>query len=321
MEHNPYPETARDRDRWILERRGSRAVLNPERPQAFLVEQEPAADGKLLETATIFLTNRECPFRCVMCDLWQHTLTTTVDEGAIPRQIEFALGNAGRVEQVKLYNSGSFFDPRAVPETDYPAIAEQLTAAGRVIVECHPAFLGDRVRRFRSLLPGALEIAIGLESADERVLPRLNKRMALADFSRAAEFVLNSGMDLRVFVLLAPPFLKPSEGLTSTIQSVAHAFTCGASVVSLIPTRAGNGAMEALRSLGLYQPPSLANIEACFAEAMRGKQGRLFLDLWDLEQFSVCANCLPQRRARLEAMNLRQENLPPVACHECGAGI
>ena len=34
-------------------------------------------------TAVVFLTNRECPFRCVMCDLWMNTLDETVPRGAI----------------------------------------------------------------------------------------------------------------------------------------------------------------------------------------------------------------------------------------------
>ncbi len=45
---------------------------------------------------------------------------------------------------MKLYNAGSFFDPRAVPESDYDDIAAQLVGLERVIVESHPALIGAR---------------------------------------------------------------------------------------------------------------------------------------------------------------------------------
>src|SRR5260370_26132042 len=44
--------------------------------------------------------------------------------------------------QIKLYNSGSFFDRRAIPPADYPAIAQRVRRFERLIVECHPALMG-----------------------------------------------------------------------------------------------------------------------------------------------------------------------------------
>ena len=58
-----------------------------------------------------------------MCDLWRNTLTETVPAGAIPQQIDYALEQLPPARQIKLYNSGSFFDRNAIPVEDYPAIA------------------------------------------------------------------------------------------------------------------------------------------------------------------------------------------------------
>lgn len=85
-----YPETSRDRNRWILRRRTERNALAPHRPYAFLIEEERAESGEVIPVATIFLTNRECPWRCLMCDLWKNTLADTVPPGAIPAQINYA---------------------------------------------------------------------------------------------------------------------------------------------------------------------------------------------------------------------------------------
>src|SRR5687768_15108869 len=141
MSDGPATRSLRVDDAWVLERRGPKALLNPQRAYAALWEEEPDAAGALVPTAVVFLTNRECPFRCVMCDLWVNTLDETVPGGAIPAQIRAALETLPRASQIKLYNAGSFFDPGAVPPEDDEEIAEAVARFERVIVESHPAFL------------------------------------------------------------------------------------------------------------------------------------------------------------------------------------
>jgi archaeosine synthase beta-subunit len=117
--------------------RSSARNFNPLRPQNFFLERERAESGGVVPVATVFLTNRECPWRCVYCDLWKGTTTETVPAGAISAQIDFALAQPGLSEarQIKLYNGGSFFDPKAIRPEDFPAIAERLLDFERVIVE------------------------------------------------------------------------------------------------------------------------------------------------------------------------------------------
>ena len=239
-----FPESAAERDEWILARRPRRTPLNAHEPYACFVEEECGVDGRVERVATIFLTNRECPFRCTMCDLWRNTLTEQVPTGAIPKQIEFALNRLEPAHCVKLYNSGSFFDPRAILPEDYKAIATCLRGFQRVIVECHPAFVGERCIAFRDLLRGPLEVAIGLETVHQNVLQKLNKRMTLEQFHAAASLMRSHRIDLRVFILVQPPFMKAEESLHWAQRSTDFAFDCGATAATLIPTRGGNGAME-----------------------------------------------------------------------------
>jgi hypothetical protein len=346
-----------------------------------------------------------------MCDLWQNTLTETLPVGAIPAQIDYALEQCragippavktledqeriGRrhdaieqcsksqgsrdarpaLRQIKLYNSGSFFDPRAVPPGDYVAISSRVCGFERVIVECHPALVGDSVLKFRDLLnatntnkvapfvhrptpgpsqegnsealvgwhslpggdgrglagvlsypssmessqaagqPTKLEVAMGLETAHPQVLEKLNKRMTLDQFHRAAEFLRANNIALRVFVLVKPPFLDEAEALHWANRSMDFAFDCGATAVSLIPTRLGNGALEALALHDEFSPPKMATLEAALEYGIGLKRERVFADLWDLEKFSDCEGCFEGRRGRLHEMNLRQITQPRVAC-------
>src|SRR5437764_8275303 len=85
-----YPALDSSRDRWVLSHRPPRTPLDPWRPYHFVVEPEVGPDGSVVEVVTVFLTNRECPFRCVMCDLWRNTLVETVPEGAIAAQVRYA---------------------------------------------------------------------------------------------------------------------------------------------------------------------------------------------------------------------------------------
>ncbi|MBV9849593.1 MAG: radical SAM protein, partial [Armatimonadetes bacterium] len=121
-----------------------------------------------------------------------------------------------------------------------------------------------------------------------------------------------------VFLLLRPPFLTEQEGIVWAKRSLDAAFDAGAEVCCVIPTRAGNGAMEALAAAGDYAPPSLASLEAVQEYGLALGRGRVFADLWDAERFYACA-CSPARAARLAAMNRTQQPPPPVACKECGS--
>ena len=102
---------------------------------------------------------------------------------------------------------------------------------------------------------------------------------------------------------------------------MACAFACGASAVSLIPTRFGNGAVEALAAAGLFVAPSIADLERGLEDALETMQphtrGRVFADIWDLQAFASCPSCLEPRRERLRRMNLEQRVLPAASCAAC----
>jgi len=327
-----YPESASARDGFVAERRGPRPLHDPWQHQGLIVEDERTGEGGRARTATVFLTGRECPWRCAMCDLWRYTTVADTPAGAIATQVAAAVaglhGEQPRVSVLKLYNAGSFFDPRAVPVADYDAIAATLAGFSRVVVESHPALIGPRVDCLLDALsrhsgapghPPALEVAMGLETAHPAALDRLNKHFTLTQFEDAARALARRGVALRVFLLISPPFVAASEQDDWLLRSVDAAFGCGASVITLVPTRPGNGTMEALAAAGLFRVPDLGDIERSFALALAHTdgRGRVFVDCWDLDRFSSCASCFAARRDRLHHMNLDQQLLPTASCRAC----
>ena len=330
-----YPVGATERDRFILDRRDLRPLHDPWRHQGILVEDERTADGRIARAATVFLTGRECPWRCVMCDLWQYTIAGDTPRGAIPTQVAAARdelrGRPEVISQLKLYNAGSFFDPRALPEEDYDGVAAHIAGLERVVVESHPALVGYRVDLFLEALnrhravgtATILEVAMGLETVHPEALDRLNKRMTVDEFALACEQLRRRGASVRAFLLISPPFVPAVQQDDWLQRSIDVAFSCGASVVSLIPTRSGNGALEALAAEGTFRAPRLEDVERSIesALAVRPDRGRIFVDLWDLQRFSACPHCFEARRARLHAINLEQRLFSRPLCTVCGVGV
>lgn len=299
--------------------RSPKAAVDPLRPYAFLVESERAANGRIEDVATLFLTNRECPFTCVFCDLWRHTLDEPTPRGAIPTQIAGALAQLPAARHIKLYNSGNFFDPQAIPPADHPAIADIVTGFETVIVENHPRLTDDRVLPFRDRLSGRLEIALGLETVHPEILPRLNKQMTVADFTTTATWLRNHDCDVRTFVLLRPPGLSDAEGIAWGVQSMRTAFDAGAQCVSVIAVRAGNGAMDQLAAAGAFAPPSWTALYEVLCRGLELQAGRVFVDLWDVDKLWPCATCGPRQTDVLRRMNLSQQIEPWPTCG-CEAG-
>ncbi|MCY3591377.1 MAG: radical SAM protein [Acidobacteria bacterium] len=293
------------------------------------VELERGPGGESTPSATVFLTGAECPFTCVFCDLWRYTIDGPTPAGALPAQLSAALeqlpgllreAGLDRCDQLKLYNASNFFDRHAVPEADLEPIARLAGGFRRVVVECHPRLVDERVRRFADRLPGRLEVAMGLETAHPEALSRLGKQLTLEQFDRAAERLRGDGVDLRVFVLVGVPFVQAAEQAKWVSESVRHASRAGARSVALIPVRGGNGELERLREVGEFEPPSLRLLEESLALSLHAAEGSVAVqvDPWDLDQVaSGCESCRDVRVAAIRKMN--RTGVPRrTVCGDCG---
>ena len=280
--------------------RGPKAPTDPCVPAGFHSEREPIPGGGARDVAVMLLTGAECPFACLHCDLWRYTLNTPTPPGALPAQIEACLAGLPAVGSlarpaVKLYNASNWADPRAVPDSDSEPIADRLRGFQLAVVENHPRLTrpgpaGDRLRRFRDLLAARgceLEVALGLETADAAALAGLNKSCGLHDFAAAADWLRDEGTAVRAFVLLRPPgvrFESSDDAVAGAVAGVRFALEQGAGVVSVVPQRAGNGAVDALAAAGAWTPPTVAELGAVQAAALplAAAAGAVALvDLWD----------------------------------------
>lgn len=283
------------------------------------IDSERRPGGIVERALTVFLAGAECPFTCSFCDLWRWTLDGPTPPGALPAQVARVLRGLERPlpDRLKLYNASNFFDPRAVPREDLPALADLASPFVGVTVESHASMIGPPVLEFARRIPGRLEVAVGLETIHPAATGHLNKRMDLTRFDQAAEFLAEHDIDLRVFVLLGAPYVDPKESVEWTVRTAEYAAQRGAAAIAMIPVRGGNGELERLAALGHFAAPSLPQLEAALDRCLGLAPAAVAADLWDVDRLDACAECGPRRVERLRRMNLTGRVEPLVTCSDC----
>jgi len=307
-------------DQRIRKLRASKPWVDPWRAHGSLVEEERRPDGTIERALTVFLAGAECPYTCSFCDLWRWTIDGPTPAGALAWQLKEVLDATPPPipDRVKLYNASNFFDQRAVPVQDLPAIATLAGPFASVTVESHARTVGPRTLELARMLSGNLEVAIGLETTHPVAMEHLNKRLSLTRFAQAAGFLADHAIALRAFVLLNPPYVPAQEIVQWTVRAVEYAVRCGAAVVSIIPVRSGNGEMERLQALGHFTPPTLSALEDALDRCVELAPVVVTADLWDAQRLAMCPECSSTRIERLARLNLTGRAEPRIACSACG---
>ena len=287
-----------------------------------VLEEERTPTGGGLERAlTVFLAGAECPYTCSFCDLWRYTIDGPTPKGALPLQLARALDSLDppTPSRLKLYNASNFFDRRAVPQEDLPRLAGLAAPFRSVTVESHANTIGPLTLEFAALLTGSLDVAIGLETIHPVAAAALNKKVELAQFDRAADFLRSHEIGLRVFVLLGTPHIAPAESVDWTVRTVEYAASRGARRVAIIPVRGGNGELERLKALGEFVPPRLTQLELALEQCLPIRSAVITADVWDIDRLPACEACRADRVARIQSMNLSPspESPPLVPCSAC----
>ncbi|HEY3746684.1 MAG TPA: hypothetical protein VGL17_10605 [Gemmatimonadaceae bacterium] len=308
-------------DRRIRSLRPPKHRFDPYSAHGATVESERRPDGRIERALTVFLAGAECPFTCSFCDLWRWTVDGPTEPGALIKQLRPVLDSleGPTPDRLKLYNASNFFDSRSVPPDDIPEIARISASFGAITVESHANTIGPSTLAFARQVPASLEVAVGLETIHPVATTQLNKRLDLARFDRAAAFLAENGIDLRVFVLLGAPYVEADESVAWTVRTVEYAVARGASIVSIIPVRGGNGELESLEVLGHFTPPTLSQLEDALDACLHLKSAVVTADVWDAERLVACGHCKPKRIERLRVVNLTGREQQRITCELCTA--
>ena len=211
----------------------------------------------ILRTRGCFWANRS---GCSMCGYFRDS-NPTISESDIRQQLATALDGYEGQPIVKLFTSGSFFDTQELSMSVQQEILDTFfTRARQVSVETRPEFLGH----MNDLdIPSGkrLEIAMGLESANDRVLEyAIAKGFTFARWRSGAEQVADAGHRLKVYLLIKPPFLKENEAIMDALESARQVDDI-AHTISFNPVAIhGYTLVDYLWHRGLYRPPWLWSV-------------------------------------------------------------
>lgn len=109
-------------------------------------------------------------------------------------------------DDVKVFGSGSFLDERQIPAGARRYFIKECKArgVGEVTIESRPEHIVDSVlAEFKGL---DLTVAIGLETADEELLERLDKGFGRKEYEEAAGRIREAGFKVRTYLLVNPPY-------------------------------------------------------------------------------------------------------------------
>jgi radical SAM enzyme (TIGR01210 family) len=164
---------------------------------------------------------------------------------------------------IKIFTSGSFLDPGEVQEKAQNTILRMIRehcGGIRVLFETRPEFITEERLSSLSDQVEDLEVAIGLESADDHIrTTRIRKGFTWYDYLKGGRVVVESGLSLKTYLLLKPPLTGEQESIEDTvgsIGSVSREFPL--SRISINPMNIQRGTeVEQLFKRGLYKPPWL----------------------------------------------------------------
>ncbi len=189
-----------------------------------LWKESDMAGGERVDAMVMIMRTNGCHWvrhgGCTMCGYREASLSN-VTEDDLQRQLDQALSRYRGEPFVKMYTSGSFLDDNEVPPAMRERILDAFSGCKRVIFESRPEFITpDTV----GSLPSNVTVALGLESSNPDVLETsIHKGFTPSDIQRAGTLIKDSGLGVRTYLLLKPPFMTESMAISDTVESARFA--------------------------------------------------------------------------------------------------
>jgi hypothetical protein len=247
-----------------------------ERPLACWKGEERYA-GKILPSLTIILKTGGCRHnRCRMCSYRFERYSGEIPiTGFLLSQLEWIAYHhpLSEVAIVKLFTSGSFFDPGEVPARVVEEAAH-LFKGKLVIAETRPEFVDPvRIEAFVSEIDTGdyktpLYVAMGLETTSDMIREKsIDKGFSCSDFRDAVDNARKGGAGVKAYLLHKPLFLTEKEALLDMEQSIRE-LAGTADIISMNPcTVQKHTELEYYWKRGAYRPPYLWSVLAVLLSA------------------------------------------------------
>lgn len=155
---------------------------------------------------------------------------------SIKREVDLFFDNLEPgVDHLKVFGSGSFLDEKQLPVEGRRYFIRRCGESGirKLTVESRPEFItGGILGDFEGFM---LEVAVGLEVADDRVLDKIRKGFHLRDFERAAGILRSHNARVRTYLLVNPPFVGDIQKSLDRSVEYALRFSDSIVLINLLP--------------------------------------------------------------------------------------
>jgi len=190
---------------------------------------QEVVDNQKVTALNVVIPTRGCSWnKCYMCS---YSLESHEKE-FMP---EFKELMKKEFEKIKIFTSGSFLDKKELPEPVRNRILDAVKEKGvrEITIETRPEYV-EEAAAVQSYLEGVvLEVALGLESTNDRILTYcINKGFTYNDFLRAVDVL--DGTKVKAYLLIKPPFLTEYEAVEDAVHS-AEAIENLVDVISFNP--------------------------------------------------------------------------------------
>jgi hypothetical protein len=236
---------------------------------------EDLLDGVPTKTHTIIFRTRGCYWGlkggCTMCGYIADAASRPPTPEDLLAQFESV---SRRIDHgiVKIFTSGSFFDPGEVPYGVRDRILSELNNyADKIIVETRPEFVTDRAVAGAKVQADSLEVAIGLETSNDAIRNNsINKNFQFGDFVKASETARAHGVTTKAYLMMKPPFLAERDALEDMVRSALDAAPYAGTIsMNLCNVQKGT-LVEELFLRKAYRPPWLWSV----VEVLKRVHGR-----------------------------------------------
>ena len=236
-------------------------------------------DNETVECLTIIFESGGCSWaRCRMCS-YRHERFRAQSCDELAAHLHAQLGwvrsqfNLDEFAMIKIFTSGSFFDPAEVPPEFRDAVARVFK--GKIVVaESRPEYItrenigpfleeaGDSPHRT------SLYCAIGLETTSDQIREKcINKGFTYRDFKTAASIAHSAGAGVKAYLLFKPLFLTEAEAVADMRSSLAD-LAGTVEMVSMNPcTVQKRTELELYWKQGAYRPPYLWSVLSLLKDA------------------------------------------------------
>ncbi|MBN1539696.1 MAG: archaeosine biosynthesis radical SAM protein RaSEA [Candidatus Thermoplasmatota archaeon] len=229
-------------------------------------KEKDSIDRVEVEALVMILKTRGCSWSkrsgCTMCG-YNNSVFPDVTSSDLIMQVDDALKSYDGEQYIKIFTSGSYFDPMEIPLETQRSIAMSVGSSApsaRLLVETRPEFINrqglEQVGRYMDIL----EVAIGLETSSDNIrMENINKGFTWSDYIRGGRIVDDTGCLLKTYLLMKSPFMSEAASIGDCLNSIkdVHEEFPG-SRISVNPMNIQSRTLvERLFRKGLYRPPWL----------------------------------------------------------------